>query len=475
MDRLGVICHETLHALSTKQNMCGLQGNENKDYAGRTINEGMTELLTQQMVPSGYKSYKNEVKITEFLLEIFGDDMIEAYLNADFDGLLDMAKEKKIETEFMKLITLSDYKLNLSPRVEIIDSEIEEAKLAILNGSIGIYNCILQNIPLHKGITPEIIIKEIKERWSNNPEFEKTQEFDVLKRKYPEQILECMVSENNGEINFEKCLSLGLVEKRESWLAEHYFEKNSDFKKYYREVASIAGGLEKEGKDVAVITQILLDEGITAKYSEGDTRRVREDMQFKSSVIEEIMRQDIMPPRRRKAINTMRDEKGQLKYSGREMVSKIENFEYYQTETGVFVVDSKTGEMLGLNKRGELIDLEEDSKEDKENRSSKAIKYTMDDKGSKVFLTEKNKDGKYILKGYLESENGERIDLDVGLSRDFCDDMTEIDRQLISQTSDVRSGSIKKVAEKMKNEINKDKQTEKENIEVKENKEDEGR
>jgi len=236
IDRLGVLCHEVLHALSTDpNNKCGLKKYDDKSgEIGRAINEGMTEVLAEQMVPSKYKTYNKEVETTKYLLALLGEDMIEAYLKSDFDAVLNMATEKQAETEFMKLITLSDYRLNSSYYKiyrEKIDAQIDEARVEIINsiGSIDLDKFMEQNIPIPEGINSEIIIKATEEMLLNNYESEKEEEFKQLMQNYPISHLQIIDFKNNGEINFEEYVKSGIVDYNEHIIAEHFFEKGADF------------------------------------------------------------------------------------------------------------------------------------------------------------------------------------------------------------------------------------------------------
>jgi len=472
IDRLGVLCHEVLHALSTDpNNKCGLKKYDDKSgEIGRAINEGMTEVLAEQMVPSKYKTYNKEVETTKYLLALLGEDMIEAYLKSDFDAVLNMATEKQAETEFMKLITLSDYRLNSSYYKiyrEKIDAQIDEARVEIINsiGSIDLDKFMEQNIPIPEGINSEIIIKATEEMLLNNYESEKEEEFKQLMQNYPISHLQIIDFKNNGEINFEEYVKSGIVDYNEHIIAEHFFEKGADFKTYCKNVTDSMNLLDEDNLQGQVGALLSFGTEINQEYSKNSI----ELTEFKRNIIEEIVYQDFGV-----YINT---EASKEDYSWKDMISQIENFEYYSTDTGTFLVNSETGGILGVDKNGEIVNIEDDvtlQEMSSEEKNSNAIKYTFQDKESQIYLTEKNKDGKYILKGYTQDKEGKYIEIDVGLGRDFCDDTTELDRQIVSETSEIRSGNIKAVADKVKSDIMRAKEAEKGTVD-KEEEEYEGR
>ena len=107
-------------------------------------------------------------------------------------------------------------------------------------------------------------------------------------------------------------------------------------------------------------------------------------------------------------------------------ISTIKDWEYYRTTKGNWIVVNSDN--------GKIIYLEDE----------------MDNINEK-FFTEKNKKGKYILKGYAENENGEQIPLNMELGRNFLDDTTQIDREIIEQTSDIRIGGIRSTISRAKN------------------------
>lgn len=456
IERLGVLCHEVLHALSTNENgQCGfVKYDDERGSLGISITEGMTQILTKQMVPFGSKAYEREVEITKYLIAILGNDMKEAYLNANFDAIMNMAEEKGAATELMKLISLSDYRYNLSENktnTKDIEEQIDVAIVELINkiGEIDISKLLQYYFQLPVGINEEIIKNAIEEALLNDEKLV----IRTIMQKYPKLVLEIIDSKNNGEINFEEYLKNGIANYNENKVAQHFLEKGADFKTYCKSIINAINLIEES--DLQGIIGALLYSGI--EINKEHSNNSDELTAFKIDIIEEIVYQDMGV-----YINTARS---QEEYSWERMISDIENFEYYETDEANFLVNSKNGTMLGLSKNAEIINIEEDialQETSTEEKNSNAIKYNVEGKEPQVFLTEKNKEGKYILKGYIQDAEGTYLETDVGLARNFCDDTTQIDRQIVSATAEVRSGSIKEVAEKIKNEILKDKHEEKE-------------
>lgn len=462
INSLGLICHEVLHALSQGKgkNDGFYKVKEDGTTIGYSINEGMTEILTEQMVPSTYKTYENEVDITKFLLTIFGDDidMIDAYLNSDFDAMVDMATERRVPSEFMKLVKLSDCLVSqhLPTFMKEQDPRINAAKAALINriGEIDIYKFIEQDIPIPEGINSDIIIKAFENLSLENEEFINTEKFNkAIENNY--MLRMCFIDfKNGGEINFEEYIKSHIIAYPEQ-IAKNFFSKGKghDLETYLKMVINSIDLLEKDySGDIQGELGALLIMGIE-NHSEYCLRG-KELNDFKRDVIEEIVY----------------NEMGQLGYSGRyitaenqegcswkEMISQIEKFEYYyiDKDTGMFLVNTETGTILGVQENSEVVNIEDVKlqEENLEERNPNAIKYTFEDKPSKIFLSEKDKEGKYVLKGFIQDEDGKNIEIDVGFARNFLDDTTEIDRQIISQTSEVRSGSIREVAETIKSAI----------------------
>ena len=104
-------------------------------------------------------------------------------------------------------------------------------------------------------------------------------------------------------------------------------------------------------------------------------------------------------------------------------ISSVKDLEYYKTTIGKrIIVNSKNGNIQVVEDEYGwwlVIDDEEDE-----------------------FCIEKDKDGKYILKSYTTSVDGERIQLDVGLGRNFLDDTTQIDREIMKQTDNLKISEI---------------------------------
>ena len=108
-------------------------------------------------------------------------------------------------------------------------------------------------------------------------------------------------------------------------------------------------------------------------------------------------------------------------------MSSINDLEYYRTTMGkCIIVNSNNGNIIQV--------MSEDDgygwyKEDMNNEEDE-------------FCMEKDENGKYILKSYTTSVDGERMQLDVGLGRNFLDDTTQIDREIITQTASLKISEI---------------------------------
>lgn len=342
-----------------------------------------------------------------------------------------------------------------------LDIKLDMAKAELINyiGEIDISKFIEQNIPIPEGIKTDIIIKAFEKLSLEDKEFAKTEKFNSVIKNNPMLHLALIDFNNNGEISFEQYEKSDIIYNNEEKIAKHFFKKGYDLKTYFKSVINSADLLGKE-HDLQAILGALLSFGIEEDqyYSKSST----ELTEFKRDIIEEIVYGEMGV-----YINTAANEE---EYSWKDIISKIENFEYYNTETGTFLVNPGTGAILGVEKNGEMVNIE-DVKLQEENSQEKnpnAIKYTFEDKQSQIFLAEKDKEGKYVLKGYMQDEKGNNIEIDVGLARNFLDDTTEIERQLISQTSEVRSGNVKEVAEQIKSDIIRSEEAEKGTVEKKE-------
>ena len=89
------------------------------------------------------------------------------------------------------------------------------------------------------------------------------------------------------------------------------------------------------------------------------------------------------------------------------------------------------------------------------------IQYGMDDGTNEKFYTKVDEKGKYVLKGYTENEQGEQTELDVGLGRNFWNDTTQIDREIIEKTSNIKAGEIKSAMTRLNNLIKTNEEKEK--------------
>lgn len=450
---MGLICHEIIHALSSKGAVSGF--NDPYDRGLISINEGLTEILAKEMLPDSAEAYFKEVETTKYLLAILGkEEIIKAYLNADRKSLIRMVEEKGVSAEFWEFIDLADdrarnFRSGIMKSKET-DSLINSKIVDLINsiGSIDISKFEEQNITIPNGINSEIITKAINEAFLKDEKIGETAFYKQLVEKYPIVGVEIIDLKNNRKIDFEEYVKQGLVENNEHIIVQRFLEKGKDFKDFCMDVKCSMGTMEeKYEKKLLTIVGALLSMGADRLINNPEIS------EFKRDVIEEIIYGDFG-----RDTNTEGEEnfswygiytmtKGEEDFSWEEKISRIDKWEYYTTDEGNFLVDLENGEMIGRYKDSEIINIEEAEK------SEKGIKYTSEEKGTRIFFTEKDNNGKFVLKGYVIDEKGHRVELDVGLGRDFLDDTTELDRQIVLQTSEVRSGSIKAVAESIKREM----------------------
>ena len=72
MDLLGMLCHEIIHALSTKGIVSGFNDPYKRGFI--SFNEGLTEILAKEMVPDSAEAYIKEVETAKYWLAIFGKE-----------------------------------------------------------------------------------------------------------------------------------------------------------------------------------------------------------------------------------------------------------------------------------------------------------------------------------------------------------------------------------------------------------------
>jgi hypothetical protein len=327
-------------------------------------------------------------------------------------------------------------------------------------GKIDISKYIENKTPIPAGINiKEDVFQELLDTCLQNEEYTKNTRW--LFQNYKDILFNLIDTRNNGQINVNDYINTNLIEEPRLY-AKHFQGKGYDLKKYFKEVKNVKDILSpiKDKDELQGIIGGLATEGLFVRQKFRTTQISQELYEFKDSCISEIIYED-----QDEYLNTLKDQEG---YSWENMLEDIEQFEYYTTDTGRFLVDSRNGALLGICDNGEIINIEDNTElqsTEKNERSSNAIKYTFDDKETQIFITEKDENGKYKLKGFVQDENGKYTSMDVGVGRDFCDDSTELDRQIITQTSEVRSGTIKEVTDKIKTEMNKEIYTEKENVE----------
>ena len=426
---IGVICHENLHALSPN----GLKFTEDGIIKGTAINEGIVQFMVEEIMGKYFHNngYREEVRNVEKLLAIYGQDIIDAYLDGNIWSYL---PKNELLIEY---ILCSDYLLSLKEHEEeeminisYLRAKLGEIERKLMNqNGINIYNLIKYSISwpeyLQEGLD-ENMIKKAVEKF-----FQEEHQEELGKRRFLppagmdtkiilEAIAEQSRKQNNGKISFKDFAKLNMLRGYTILLVDWFIDdNNNDFNLSCENILDMIEEVQSPEEEESYIKRLVaskyLKRGLNKRYTQEDYKDEEKykDLCKKEYIIDQLT--EISSYTYEKSLDELMKK-----------ISTIKDWEYYRTTKGNWIVVNSDN--------GKIIYLEDE----------------MDNINEK-FFTEKNKKGKYILKGYAENENGEQIPLNMELGRNFLDDTTQIDREIIEQTSDIRIGGIRSTISRAKN------------------------
>lgn len=431
------ICHECIHALSPQ----GLEVPDNiSGKKGIAINEGVVQFFTRKISAKRYSerhwwdtdTYAEQVSDTEGLISVYGKNIIDAYFRGDAQSIYN-------NPTTMAYVTSSDIKLALKdvPDQKELLNKVNEMhkgfkKNLIHEQGIDLFNLFKYEIPwpyeiTNIGIKLYSIIKFMRDaseqfkellgciiyRWHLG-----AQENKIIWDAIQEEM------ESQDEASIETLLKYGLI----YFVEDGWGHKNLSNSTSIGHISAIL--LNKYDNNWELLLQETpnIFNSLSNTLGEDESQNIMEtilyrawrdthqvpyspDSGFKSEIIKELT-------------NFKRWK--QLEQIIQNM-SSINDLEYYRTTMGkCIIVNSNNGNIIQV--------MSEDDgygwyKEDMNNEEDE-------------FCMEKDENGKYILKSYTTSVDGERMQLDVGLGRNFLDDTTQIDREIITQTASLKISEI---------------------------------
>lgn len=431
------ICHECIHALSPQ----GLEVPDNiSGKKGIAINEGVVQFFTRKISAKRYSerhwwdtdTYAEQVSDTEGLISVYGKNIIDAYFRGDAQSIYN-------NPTTMAYVTSSDIKLALKdvPDQKELLNTVNEMhkgfkKNLIHEQGIDLFNLFKYEIPwpyeiTNIGIKLYSIIKFMRD---DSEQFKELlgciiyrwhlgyQENKIIWDAIQEEM------ESQDEASIETLLKYGLI----YFVEDGWGHKNLSNSTSIGHISAIL--LNKYDNNWELLLQETpnIFNSLSNTLGEDESQNIMEtilyrawrdthqvpyspDSGFKSEIIKELT-------------NFKRWK--QLEQIIQNM-SSINDLEYYRTTMGkCIIVNSNNGNIIQV--------MSEDDgygwyKEDMNNEEDE-------------FCMEKDENGKYILKSYTTSVDGERMQLDVGLGRNFLDDTTQIDREIITQTASLKISEI---------------------------------
>jgi len=425
IEDLEKICHECIHALSPQ----GLESTDNiSGKKGIAVNEGLVQFLTRKIIskrdpiyamfPSCI--YSEQVMDTEALISVYGKNIIDAYFQGNAKNIFN-------DPTTMGFVMTSDLKLALEDERErnndfntVKEMNKNFKKNLVIEHGIDLYSLCKYGIlwPYEFqdiGIKKDSLIKFMRD---DSDEFKELLGNVIYYWHLSEQdnkiIWDAIQKEmeSQGDVSIENLLKYGLIHSEGnhdttfdiSRILLNIYDNNWD--SLLQEMPDIFNSLSTtlgEDKSKKIMEKIILRTYL-------DTHEVNDDLpdsDFKYEVLG-----DLISFERCEQLEQIIDN-----------ISSVKDLEYYKTTIGkCIIVNSKNGNIQVVEDEYGywlVIDDEEDE-----------------------FCIEKDKDGKYILKSYTTSVDGERIQLDVGLGRNFLDDTTQIDREIMKQTDNLKISEI---------------------------------
>ena len=419
------ICHECIHALSPQ----GLEITTNiSKRNGIAVNEGLVQFLTREIISKrdpiyarfSSCTYSEQVMDTEALISVYGKNIIDAYFQGNAKNIFN-------DPTTMGFVMTSDLKLALEVERErnndfntVNEMNKNFKKNLVIEHGIDLYSLCKYGIlwPYEFqdiGIKKDSLIKFMSD---DSDEFKELLGNVIYHWNLSEQdnkiIWDAIQKEmeSQGNVSIENLLKYGLIHSEGSHdttfnisrILLNIYDNNWD--SLLQEMPDIFNSLSTTlGEDKS---QKIMKEIIFRTYL--DTHEVNNDLpdpNFKYEVL-----YDLISFERCEQLEQIIDN-----------ISSVKDLEYYKTTIGKrIIVNSKNGNIQVVEDEYGwwlVIDDEEDE-----------------------FCIEKDKDGKYILKSYTTSVDGERIQLDVGLGRNFLDDTTQIDREIMKQTDNLKISEI---------------------------------
>lgn len=438
------ICHECIHALNPQ----GLMINSYDTLRGVAINEGLVQFFSNKITLKKYNLnwgdpdsiYAEQVIDTERLIAIYGEKLIDAYFQGNAQTIFN-------DPVAMGYVMSSDLKLLLKDELEKENdfntvNEINKKfkKNLVTEQGIDLFSLVkygifwpydIQDI----GIKKDALIKFMRRDSDEFKEFLGNIIYSWHLSSQDGRIIWNAIQEEmdlQGDISIENILKYGLIYSEDYRYRSSMFhvskmilnKYDNNFDSLLQETPNIFNSLSQNmGEDES---KRIIEELLYRTYM--NTHEIKNelpDSDFKYDFISEL---------------TSFKKFGQLEQII-ENISSIQDWEYYKTKIGKCVmVNSKTGNIQVMD--GEYgYWLIEDNEEDE-------------------FCIEQDEEGKYVLKSYSSNVDGEHIQLDIGLGRNFLDDTTKIDREIMKQTANLKISDLQSVMTKIET-ISKGKEEEK--------------
>lgn len=427
MSDFETICHECIHALSPQ----GVMINSYDTPRGVAINEGLVQFFTNKITlnkfnlnrSNPYDTYSEQVEDTERLITIYGEKLVDAYFQGNAQNLFnDPAAMGYVMTSDLKLL-LEDEPEKKNDFNTVNEMNKKFKKDLVTEQGIDLFSLIKYGISWpyelqDVGIKKDALIKFMRRDSNEFKELLGNVIFYWRLRGDDEKVIWDAIQEemeSQGDSSIENILKYGLIHYNDIGHVSKMILNDNNFDSFLQETPDIFKSLlQNIGEDES---KKLIEELLYRIYiNTHEIKNELPDSDFKYDFIRELTSFKIF---------------GQLEQII-ENISSIQDWEYYKTKIGKCVmVNSKTGNIQVMD--GEC-----------------GYGYWLiKDNGEDEFCIEQDEEGKYVLKSYSSNVDGEHIQLDIGLGRNFLDDTTKIDREIMKQTANLKISDLQSAMTKI--------------------------
>lgn len=427
MSDFETICHECIHALSPQ----GVKINSYDTPRGVAINEGLVQFFTNKITlnkfnlyrSNPYDTYSEQVRDVERLIAIYGEKLVDAYFQGNAQNLFnDPATMGYVMTSDLKLL-LKDEPEKKNDFNTVNEMNKKFKKDLVTEQGIDLFSLIKYGISWpyelqDVGIKKDALIKFMRRDSNEFKELLGNVIFYWRLRGDDEKVIWDAIQEemeSQGDISIENILKYGLIYSKDIGHVSKMILNDNNFDSFLQETPDIFKSLSQNiGEDES---KNIIGELLYRIYM--NTHEIKNDLpdsDFKYDFISALTSFKIF---------------GQLEQII-ENISSIQDWEYYKTKIGKCVmVNSKTGNIQVMDGECEYG------------------YWLIKDYGEDEFCIEQDEEGKYVLKSYSSNVDGEHIQLDIGLGRNFLDDTTKIDREIMKQTANLKISDLQSAMTKI--------------------------